>query len=84
MNSRIAIQNTDFEGIDAAQSAQIFGEVIFSMIEKMESENLLPPSEGHSLAGKITGMLLDMRNEGLLALVLQPHALCAKVEEACS
>jgi len=58
--------------------AMILGERLFPLIQKAQPE----------LAGKITGMLLDMRsdrpsgNEELLALLHNPQALNAKITEA--
>lgn len=54
------------------QQKQLLGEVIFPKIQAIEP----------SLAGKITGMLLEMENTELLNLIEDDGALRAKVEEA--
>lgn len=55
-----------------AQQKQILGEVIFPKIQAINAE----------LAGKITGMLLEMDNTELINLIEDDAALKAKVEEA--
>ncbi|QPG94456.1 Protein phosphatase PP2A regulatory subunit B [Epichloe festucae Fl1] len=55
-----------------AQQKQILGEVIFPKIQAINAE----------LAGKITGMLLEMDNTELISLIEDDAALKAKVEEA--
>nr|XP_036587873.1 polyadenylate-binding protein [Colletotrichum truncatum]KAF6799014.1 polyadenylate-binding protein [Colletotrichum truncatum] len=54
------------------QQKQILGEVIFPKIQAMQPE----------LAGKITGMLLEMDNAELVNLIEEESALKAKVDEA--
>ncbi|KAF6834153.1 polyadenylate-binding protein [Colletotrichum plurivorum] len=54
------------------QQKQILGEVIFPKIQAMQPE----------LAGKITGMLLEMDNQELVNLIEEESALKAKVDEA--
>uniref|UniRef100_L2G5R8 Polyadenylate-binding protein, cytoplasmic and nuclear n=1 Tax=Colletotrichum fructicola (strain Nara gc5) TaxID=1213859 RepID=L2G5R8_COLFN len=54
------------------QQKQILGEVIFPKIQAMQPE----------LAGKITGMLLEMENAELVNLIEDESALKAKVDEA--
>lgn len=55
-----------------AQQKQMLGERLFPLIQRQQPE----------LAGKITGMLLEMDNSELLLLLESPEALLAKVEEA--
>lgn len=55
-----------------AQQKQILGELIFPKIQAINSE----------LAGKITGMLLEMDNSELVNLIEDEAALKAKVDEA--
>lgn len=55
-----------------AQQKQMLGERLFPLIQRHQPE----------LAGKITGMLLEMDNSELLLLLESPEALLAKVEEA--
>ncbi|KAK9819769.1 hypothetical protein WJX72_002177 [[Myrmecia] bisecta] len=51
---------------------QMLGERLFPLVQNLQRE----------LAGKITGMLLEMDNSELLLLLESPDALEAKVEEA--
>merc|ERR1719473_2289256 len=51
---------------------QMLGEKIFPMISRIHPE----------MAGKITGMMLEMDNSELLMLVESPDQLKAKVDEA--
>ncbi|KAI9151720.1 Polyadenylate-binding protein, cytoplasmic and nuclear [Paramyrothecium foliicola] len=55
-----------------AQQKQIIGEMIFPKIQAINAE----------LAGKITGMLLEMDNSELINLIEDEAALKAKVDEA--
>jgi polyadenylate-binding protein len=55
-----------------AQQKQIIGEMIFPKIQAINAE----------LAGKITGMLLEMENSELVNLIEDEAALKAKVDEA--
>ncbi|KAF5026122.1 hypothetical protein F66182_1770 [Fusarium sp. NRRL 66182] len=55
-----------------AQQKQILGELIFPKIQAINSE----------LAGKITGMLLEMDNTELVNLIEDDSSLKAKVDEA--
>jgi polyadenylate-binding protein len=57
---------------DSAQQKQILGEMIFPKIQAINGE----------LAGKITGMLLEMDNAELVNLIEDDAALKAKVDEA--
>ncbi|KAJ9151134.1 Polyadenylate-binding protein [Pleurostoma richardsiae] len=59
-------------GNNAAQQKQILGEAIFPKIQVIQPE----------LAGKITGMLLEMDNTELVNLIGDDNALRAKVDEA--
>eukprot|EP00249_Psilotum_nudum_P024059 c29075_g1_i3 orf=339-2252(+) len=54
------------------QQKQMIGERLFPLVQQVQFD----------LAGKITGMLLEMDNSELLLLVESPDALAAKVEEA--
>jgi polyadenylate-binding protein len=56
------------------QQKQMLGEALYPKIHEMQPE----------LAGKITGMLLEMDNQELIALTTDESALRAKVEEAMS
>ncbi|GKT94261.1 polyadenylate-binding protein [Colletotrichum tofieldiae] len=59
-------------GGNPGQQKQILGEVIFPKIQAIQPE----------LAGKITGMLLEMDNAELVNLIEEESALKAKVDEA--
>ncbi|EIE25350.1 polyadenylate binding protein [Coccomyxa subellipsoidea C-169] len=54
------------------QQKQMLGERLFPLVQRLQPE----------LAGKITGMLLEMDNSELLLLLESPDALVAKVDEA--
>jgi polyadenylate-binding protein len=54
------------------QQKQILGERLFPLVHRLQPE----------LAGKITGMLLEMDNTELLNLLESPDSLTAKVDEA--
>ncbi|KAK9908763.1 hypothetical protein WJX75_002528 [Coccomyxa subellipsoidea] len=54
------------------QQKQMLGERLFPLVQRLQPE----------LAGKITGMLLEMDNSELLLLLESPDALQAKVDEA--
>jgi len=56
----------------AEQQKQILGERLFPLVQSQQPE----------LAGKITGMLLEMDNSEVLLLLDNQEALDAKVEEA--
>jgi len=56
------------------EQKQMLGEVIYMRIVPAQPE----------LAGKITGMLLEMDNSELLHLLESPDAMAAKVNEALS
>ncbi|PYI19994.1 polyadenylate binding protein [Aspergillus japonicus CBS 114.51] len=57
-----------------AQQKQMLGEALYPKIQAQQPE----------LAGKITGMLLEMENTELLSLLEDEEALRAKVDEALS
>ncbi|ODH28015.1 polyadenylate-binding protein, cytoplasmic and nuclear [Paracoccidioides brasiliensis] len=61
-----------FSAAPPAQQKQMLGEAIYPKIQAQQPE----------LAGKITGMLLEMDNAELLSLVDDDAALRAKVDEA--
>lgn len=54
------------------QQKQILGERLFPQVQSLQPE----------LAGKITGMLLEMDNSEVLLLLDNQEALVAKVDEA--
>jgi polyadenylate-binding protein len=54
------------------QQKQLLGERLFPLIHNLQPE----------LAGKITGMLLEMDNTELLVLLESTESLTAKVDEA--
>ena len=56
------------------QQKRLLGERLFPLVQKVEPH----------LAGKITGMLLEMDNGELLNLLESPYALNAKIREALS
>ncbi|TVY35205.1 Polyadenylate-binding protein, cytoplasmic and nuclear [Lachnellula subtilissima] len=58
--------------VPQAQQKQLLGEALFPKIQVMQPE----------LAGKITGMLLEMENPELVNLIEDESALRAKVDEA--
>ncbi|RDL39571.1 Polyadenylate-binding protein [Venustampulla echinocandica] len=58
--------------VSPAQQKQLLGEALFPKIQVMQPE----------LAGKITGMLLEMENPELVNLIEDESALRAKVDEA--
>jgi polyadenylate-binding protein len=58
----------------AGQQKQMLGEALYPKIHDMQPE----------LAGKITGMLLEMDNTELINLTTDDSALRAKVDEAMS
>ena len=59
-------------GVPPMEQKQMLGEVIYMKIAPAQPE----------LAGKITGMLLEMENAELLHLLESPDAMAAKVAEA--
>lgn len=54
------------------EQKQILGEHLYPIIERMHAQ----------LAGKITGMLLEIENSEILCMIENHEALKAKVEEA--
>jgi len=60
------------QAVPPQQQKQILGEALFPKIQVMQPE----------LAGKITGMLLEMENQELVNLIEDESALRAKVDEA--
>jgi len=67
-----AISATALAGLPPMEQKQMLGEVIYMNIVATQPE----------LAGKITGMLLEMENPELLHLLETPDAMAAKVNEA--
>jgi polyadenylate-binding protein len=57
---------------DTEQQKQILGERLFPLVAAQQPD----------LAGKITGMLLEMDNSEVLLLLENQEALVSKVEEA--
>lgn len=80
MDQKPAAQINPMQPLDAGtlaqaspdQQKQILGERLFAQIQGTQPQ----------LAGKITGMLLELDNGELLHLLQSPEALAAKVEEA--
>ncbi|EIW85137.1 polyadenylate binding protein [Coniophora puteana RWD-64-598 SS2] len=66
------ISATALAGLPPMEQKQMLGEVIYMNIVATQPE----------LAGKITGMLLEMENPELLHLLETPDAMAAKVNEA--
>jgi polyadenylate-binding protein len=58
--------------VPPVQQKQLLGEALFPKIQTLQPE----------LAGKITGMLLEMENQELVNLIEDEAALRAKVDEA--
>ncbi|TDZ51672.1 Polyadenylate-binding protein, cytoplasmic and nuclear [Colletotrichum trifolii] len=71
-NPSVVQQQLDAAAGNPSQQKQILGEVIFPKIQAMQPE----------LAGKITGMLLEMDNGELVNLIEDEASLKAKVDEA--
>jgi polyadenylate-binding protein len=71
MNTSAVLQ-AQLAAAQPAQQKQILGEMIFPKIQAINSE----------LAGKITGMLLEMDNTELVNLIEDEASLKAKVDEA--
>jgi len=69
LNKNIA---AELANADPEQQKQMIGERIFPLVQPIEPR----------LAGKITGMLLEMDNTELLHLVDSPEALKQKINEA--
>jgi len=57
---------------DASSQKNMIGEQLYPLIQQHQPE----------LAGKITGMLLEMDNAELIHLLDTPDALMSKIEEA--
>ncbi|RFU74139.1 polya rna binding [Trichoderma arundinaceum] len=71
-NNTSSMLQSQLAAAQPAQQKQILGELIFPKIQAINSE----------LAGKITGMLLEMDNTELVNLIEDEAALKAKVDEA--
>lgn len=67
-----ALTSQALNAASSAQQKQMLGEALYPKIHEMNP----------GLAGKITGMLLEMSNEELLALIDDQTALRQKVDEA--
>ncbi|KAH9484350.1 Polyadenylate-binding protein, cytoplasmic and nuclear [Psilocybe cubensis] len=70
--AELGIPASQFHAAPVAEQKQMLGEVIYMRIVPSQPE----------LAGKITGMLLEMDNTELLQLLEAPEAMNAKVNEA--
>lgn len=66
------VLQAQLSSVPLPQQKQILGEALFPKIQVMQPE----------LAGKITGMLLEMENQELVNLIEDDAALRAKVDEA--
>lgn len=62
----------ELSAADPKQQKQMLGERLFPLIQNFN----------FTLAGKITGILLEMDNAELLHMIDSPESLKAKVEEA--
>lgn len=80
MQPGMPMQQQGIGGLDEAALAQAEPQVQKNMI----GERLYPliMAQQPQLAGKITGMLLEMDNAELLHLIESPEALAGKIEEA--
>jgi len=67
-----SVNPTDLAGLPHAEQKQVLGEAIYMRIANTQPD----------LAGKITGMLLEMENEELLQLLESQEAMNGKVNEA--
>ncbi|KAL3423778.1 Polyadenylate-binding protein, cytoplasmic and nuclear 2 [Phlyctema vagabunda] len=68
----LSVLQAQLANVAPTQQKQLLGEALFPKIQAMQPE----------LAGKITGMLLEMDNQELVNLVEDESALRAKVDEA--
>ncbi|KAF7597078.1 Protein phosphatase PP2A regulatory subunit B [Aspergillus hancockii] len=68
------LNSQNLTSVPPAQQKQMLGEALYPKIQAQQPE----------LAGKITGMLLEMDNTELLSLLEDEDALRAKVDEALS
>ncbi|TVY19886.1 Cytoplasmic and nuclear polyadenylate-binding protein [Lachnellula arida] len=68
----LSVLQSQLANVPQAQQKQLLGEALFPKIQVMQPE----------LAGKITGMLLEMENPELVNLIEDESALRAKVDEA--
>jgi polyadenylate-binding protein len=66
------VNSSQLAAANSVEQKQMLGEVLYMRISPTQPE----------LAGKITGMLLEMDNNELLHLLDSPDALNAKVNEA--
>merc|ERR550537_624126 len=67
-----AMNTSSLANAPPGMQKQMLGEKIFPMISRIHPE----------IAGKITGMMLEMDNSELLMLIESPDQLKAKVDEA--
>ncbi|TVY46948.1 Polyadenylate-binding protein, cytoplasmic and nuclear [Lachnellula cervina] len=68
----LSVLQSQLSAVPQAQQKQLLGEALFPKIQVMQPD----------LAGKITGMLLEMENPELVNLIEDESALRAKVDEA--
>lgn len=71
-DAAVGMLQAQLSQVGPAQQKQLLGEALFPKIQVMQPE----------LAGKITGMLLEMENPELVNLIEDNSALQAKVDEA--
>lgn len=72
VQGNVSVLQTQLASVPPPQQKQLLGEALFPKIQSMQPD----------LAGKITGMLLEMDNQELVNLVEDEAALRAKVDEA--
>jgi len=72
MPPEMSISATQLAAATPVEQKQMLGEILYMRIASAQPD----------LAGKITGMLLEMDNTELLLLLDSPEALNAKVNEA--
>jgi polyadenylate-binding protein len=70
--SRPGLDATHLASLNPLAQKQILGENLYPLVQEMQP----------ALAGKITGMLLEMDNSDILILLESPEALISKVTEA--
>merc|ERR1719150_1171651 len=71
-NEELPLDPSELAAATVSEQKQMLGERLFARIQKTHPE----------LAGKITGMLLEIENAELVHMLEAPDALHAKVDEA--